>query len=53
MTLGGEMINLVGFYVVDDFRELLGIGKVSIVEKKLGIGKMGIYVEMVDPAPVE
>jgi hypothetical protein len=53
MTLGGEMINLVGFDVVDDFCELPGIGKVSIMEKKMGTGKMRVSIEMVDAAPVE
>jgi hypothetical protein len=53
MALRGQVIYLIGLDVIDDFRELLGVGKVAIMEKKPGFGVMGIHIEVVDAAAIE
>jgi hypothetical protein len=49
MALGTEMVDLVGFYIVDDIGYLLAVREVAIMEKQAGMGVMGIRVDVVDP----
>jgi len=53
MALSPEVVDLVGFDVVDDVGDLLIVGEVAIVEKKPGARIVRIGIDMVESGSIE
>lgn len=53
VALGAEMVDLVGFDVVDQVRQLFGIRKIAIMKKEANIRQVGILIEVVDSASIQ
>ena len=53
VALNAEMVDLVGFDVVDQVGQLFGIRESPVMEEEADIRQVCILVEMVDPGPVE
>jgi len=53
MALCSQMINLIWFDIIDNIRDLLRVGKISIVKKKSGSGFMRIHIYMVDTKSIK
>jgi len=53
MALGAEVVDLIGFDVVDKMGDLLIIGKVAIMEEEACTGIMGVSIDMIDPGSIE
>lgn len=53
MTLGGQVVELVGLYLLHNPDQVGGIGQVSVVQHEVAVINVWILVEVVDPAGVE
>lgn len=53
MALSPEVVDLVGFDIVDEVGDLLVVREVAVVEKETGIGIVGVSINMVNPGSVE
>ena len=53
VTLGPEVVDFVGFDVVDEMRDLLVVGEVAVVKIKLCARIVRIGVDVIDPGSVE
>jgi hypothetical protein len=53
MAHGGEVIYLVGLHFLDDTDQVGRIGKVSIMQHKMAIGRMRIFIKMIDPLGIK
>ena len=53
VALRAEMVDLVGFEVVDEFHEIHRVGEVAIVEKKAHAVDVGALIEVVNACGVE
>ena len=53
MALGAEVVNFIGFEVVDELHEIHAISEVAVVEKKPGAVDVGVGVDVIDAGGVE
>ena len=53
VTLGAEVVDLVGLEVVDEIGQLLRIGQIPIMEKETDVREMLIVIKVIDPAAVK
>jgi len=53
MALRAEVIDLVGLQILQDAREVCGIGQIAVVHPETGIPDMRIPVDMIDALRVE
>ena len=53
MALGPEVVDLIGFDIVDEVGDLLVVGKVAVVEEEACTGIMGVGIDMIESGGVD
>jgi hypothetical protein len=53
MALGGEVVDLIRLYLLDDSDKVCGIGQIPVMEDKIPVRHMGVLVQVVDAIRVE
>ena len=53
MALGGQIVNFVGLYLLNDADQVGGIGEVAIVQDEVAVVDVRILIQMVDAVSVE
>jgi hypothetical protein len=50
---GGEVVNFVGLHFLDDPCKIHGVGEVTVVQNKLGVRYVWIFIEVIDAVGIE
>ncbi len=53
MRLGTEVVDLVGHHLVNDLVDVVRVAQVPIVQLELGVGVVGVLIDMIDAFGVE
>ena len=53
MGLSSEVVDLIGLHIMDNARQIRGVGQITIMQAELGIGFMRVLVDVIDTLRIE